>query len=82
MIDIQDFIFVDSDSNDLPRGNKPFDPIKTVRCWNQYRMDQYETDWGQPTRAKRVEKARQRLVIQVPSASQSNVSATAAEGVR
>lgn len=86
VIDIQDFIFVGNDRNDQPRGNspdaKPFDPIKTVRCWNQYRMDQYESDWGPLSKAKRVENAQRRLVIRRPSASQINVPATAAEGVR
>lgn len=85
VIDIQDFIFVGNDSNDQPRGNspdaKPFDPIKTVRCWNRYRMDQYESDWGPLSKANRVENARRRLVNKRPAASQSNVSATAAEGV-
>ncbi len=86
VIDIQDFIFVGNDSNDQPRGNspdaKPFDPIKTVSCWNQYRMDQYESDWGPLSKVKRVENALRRLVIQRSAASRRNVSATPAEGVR
>ncbi len=83
VIDIQDFIFVGNDSNDKPKGQnpsaEPFDPIKTVRCWNQCRIDQYETEWGPPSKAKRVENALRRLVIKRRGASRSSVSATPAE---
>ena len=86
VIDIQDFIFVGNDSNDKPKGQnpsaEPFDHIKTVKCWNQCRTDQYESDWGPLSKAKRVENAQRRFVIKRPAASQSNVSATPAGGAR